>query len=108
MPRPSLLAFFAHPDDEAFSCGGTLAAAASRQIDVTVACATRGEGGTARDDPTSTDLAERRTDELTRSCVALGVEPPLFLDLPDGGLASCRDELGTRLERLLEDVGVSA
>ena len=34
--RPSLLAFFAHPDDEAFSCGGTLAAAASRGIDVTV------------------------------------------------------------------------
>ena len=31
MSRPSLLAFFAHSDDEAFSCGGTLAAATARR-----------------------------------------------------------------------------
>ena len=40
-----LLAIFAHPDDEVFSCGGTLARAAAEGHDVHLICATRGEEG---------------------------------------------------------------
>lgn len=97
----SLLAFFAHPDDEAFSCGGTLAAATSRRIEVTVVCATRGERGRDRDGSSQVDLATRRTDELARSCQVLGAKPPRFLDLADAELATHRGTLGTRLGRLL-------
>jgi len=103
MSRPTLLAFFAHPDDEAFSCSGTLALAASRQIDVIVACATRGERGQARDGQAG-DLASRRSDELARSCQVLGARAPRFLDLPDGELAAHRDTLEARLADLLQAI----
>ncbi len=38
-----LLAVFAHPDDETFGPGGTLARYAAEGVDVHYACATRGE-----------------------------------------------------------------
>ena len=41
----NLLAIFAHPDDESFSCGGTLAKAAAAGHNVHLICATRGEEG---------------------------------------------------------------
>ena len=40
-----LLAIFAHPDDEVFSCGGTLARYADEGHQVSLICATRGEEG---------------------------------------------------------------
>ncbi len=40
-----LLAIFAHPDDESFSCGGTLARYADAGASVHLICATRGEEG---------------------------------------------------------------
>ena len=40
-----LLAIFAHPDDEVFSCGGTLSRYADEGYQVSLICATRGEEG---------------------------------------------------------------
>ncbi len=40
-----LLAVFAHPDDESFFCGGTLAKYASMGHGVYLVCATRGSKG---------------------------------------------------------------
>jgi LmbE family N-acetylglucosaminyl deacetylase len=40
-----LLAVLAHPDDETFGMGGTLALYARRGVDVHLICATRGEVG---------------------------------------------------------------
>ncbi len=93
-PEPTLLAIFAHPDDEAFAAGGTLAAMASRGVRVVVVSATRGEAGKITD-PTLTidDLGKQREHELRQACVELGIEPPLFLDYHDSG----------RLERLRTD-----
>lgn len=105
---PSLVAFFAHPDDEAFGCGGTLAAAAGRGMEVTVVCATRGEAGQALDGTPRGGLAERRSDELHRSCAALGVGPPRILDLPDGGLAENRGPLRARLGDALREIAPAA
>ncbi len=40
-----LLAVLAHPDDESFGTGGTLALYARRGVEVHLVCATRGEAG---------------------------------------------------------------
>ena len=44
MKRPSLVAIFAHPDDEAFGPAGTLKIY-SKTHDIHLICATRGEAG---------------------------------------------------------------
>jgi len=41
----AILAVFAHPDDEGFGCGGTLAMLAARGARVTLVCATNGDVG---------------------------------------------------------------
>ncbi|MDP3046330.1 MAG: PIG-L family deacetylase, partial [Chloroflexota bacterium] len=46
-----VLIIVAHPDDETICAGGTMALLASRGVDVTVACSTRGEGGVSGDPP---------------------------------------------------------
>lgn len=84
--QPSLLAVFAHPDDEAFSSGGTLAHYAERGVKVTLACATRGEAG-KQTDPNLTveDLGKKREEELREACRVLGIPGPVFLDYHDSG-----------------------
>jgi LmbE family N-acetylglucosaminyl deacetylase len=81
---PSLLAIYAHPDDEVFHGGGMLAHLAARGVRVVLACATRGEAGKPHKSvqPVS-DLAALRTRELERSCEILGIEPPVFLGFHD-------------------------
>ena len=86
----SLLAIFAHPDDEAFRCGGTLALLARRGVRVHVLCATRGEAGVPG--LTAQQAGQVRERELLCSCRVLGIEPPHFLDYQDGTLAQVDDE----------------
>jgi N-acetyl-1-D-myo-inositol-2-amino-2-deoxy-alpha-D-glucopyranoside deacetylase len=83
----SLLAIFAHPDDEAFGLGGTLAKAAAQGADVQLICATRGEAGKIMhpDIAPDSNVAEVREQELNDACQALGIKPPLFLDYQDSG-----------------------
>ena len=45
----TLLAVFAHPDDESFACGGTLTRYESQGVRVVSICATRGEVGMISD-----------------------------------------------------------
>lgn len=82
----ALLAVFAHPDDEALRCGGTLARAAAQGVHVTLACLTRGEAG-RNTDPSLGDvnLPAAREQELRDACVHLGIQPPRFLDYHDSG-----------------------
>ena len=67
---------------------GLLDLAAGGGARVHLVCATRGEQGVdwAAGDPPR-HLASVRSEELARSCLALGAEPPRFLDLRDGELA---------------------
>jgi N-acetyl-1-D-myo-inositol-2-amino-2-deoxy-alpha-D-glucopyranoside deacetylase len=85
-----LLAIVPHPDDEAYSIGGTLALAARNGVEVHVLCATRGEGGQSSDPAARSpeQIAAVRMDEMTAACRILGTRPPIFLDYPDGGLAA--------------------
>lgn len=84
MPH-TLLAFHAHPDDEALLTSGTLARAVAEGHRVVIAVATDGELGL-----TSTDFAEdlghRRLDELHASAEALGVHRVEWLGWADSGM----------------------
>ncbi len=92
---PALLAVFAHPDDETYRTGGTLAILARRGVHVQVLTATRGQAGSCGDPPLCTpkDLAAMREDELNCACSALGIEPPILLDYQDGHLAEADPEI---------------
>lgn len=88
---PRLVAVFAHPDDETFLAGGTLATYAGRGWDVRLVCATRGEAG-KRGPYASLSMAAFaavRAAELAAACDALGIGPPRFLECPDGGVTAC-------------------
>ena len=83
----TLLALYAHPDDEAFGTGGTLARYAAEGHAVHLICATRGESGKITDpdiDP-NTDKGKLREGELKDACAALGINAPIFLDYHDSG-----------------------
>lgn len=83
---PTLLAVFAHPDDEAFSVGGTLTHYARRGVRVVLACATRGEAGKITvPGMTVDDLGQQREQELREACRALEIPEPVFLDYHDSG-----------------------
>ena len=89
MTRLTLLAVFAHPDDEAFSIGGTLSRYAAEGVDVHLVSATRGEAGEIRDPKLATkaNLPQVREKELRCACETYGIHPPQFLDYVDGQLA---------------------
>ncbi len=82
----SLLAIFAHPDDEAIMTGGTLAFYARRGVEVNALCATRGEWGTGGglSPAVRKNLAAVREGELREACKILGANLLGFLDCPDG------------------------
>ena len=80
----SVLAVFAHPDDELFHAGATLAWLAERGARVTLACATKGEAGKAHPSvgPVG-DLGALRAEELRAACAVLGIDAPRFLGFHD-------------------------
>ena len=90
----TLLAVFAHPDDEVFRCGGTLALLAQRGGRVQLLTATRGEAGSCGHPPLCLpeELGTVREHELRCSCAALGIDPPILLDYRDGTLADVDEE----------------
>lgn len=82
-----ILAYFAHPDDETFGVGGTLALYAAEGHQVTVVCATDGDSGLNRLDENDTGrLAELRTEELRAACRQLGVREPIMIGYRDSGM----------------------
>lgn len=85
---PVLLAVLAHPDDETFGMGGTLALYAKRGAKVHLVCATRGESGDV--DPKYleeyTSIADRRVTELKCAAGILGLTEVHFMDYRDSGM----------------------
>jgi N-acetylglucosamine malate deacetylase 2 len=94
MTSVNLLAVFAHPDDETFRCGGTLALLAQHGVRVQVLAATRGQAGSRGDPPLCTpeELPAVRENELRCACAALGIQPPILLDYQDGQLSKVDPE----------------
>ncbi|WKZ49107.1 MAG: PIG-L family deacetylase [Anaerolineales bacterium] len=89
----TILAVLAHPDDETFGLGGTLALYAQRGYDTYYVCATRGEVGAADEEFMKgfKDTAEMRTDELMRAAKILGLKDVFFLGYRDSGMAGPED-----------------
>jgi dephospho-CoA kinase len=73
--RPhALLAVFAHPDDETYGPGPTLARYADAGLDVHLVCATGGEAAQHRAGHADPDrLRRHREGELREACLVLGV-----------------------------------
>ncbi|MBI4283555.1 MAG: PIG-L family deacetylase [Chloroflexi bacterium] len=73
--RRGLLACLAHPDDETFGCGGSLARCAAEGIQVHLVCATLGEVGEISDPSLASreTLPQVREEELRCACRALGI-----------------------------------
>jgi LmbE family N-acetylglucosaminyl deacetylase len=88
-----LLAVLAHPDDESFGMGGTLAYYARQGVSVYLICATRGEVGDV--DPRFLEgfhsIAERRESELRCAAGILGLAGVIFLDYRDSGMPGSPD-----------------
>jgi len=83
----SLVAVFAHPDDESLACGGLLALCADEGMRVSLVCATRGEDGADQSgDETGELLSVRRARELSAAADILGIENVVLLDFEDGML----------------------
>jgi LmbE family N-acetylglucosaminyl deacetylase len=96
---------FAHPDDDTFGVGGSLALHSDAEIELTVILATSGEAGLIADASLATreTLASVREAEGLASWRALGLEPDLrFLRHPDGGLSRTpREQLVAEVRDLL-------
>jgi len=88
MSTPTLMAIFAHPDDEAFGTGGTLTRYAAEGCDVHLVTATRGEAGEIATPGLAipANLPQVREQELRCACEIYGIHPPQFLDYVDGQL----------------------
>ncbi|MCY9665684.1 PIG-L family deacetylase [Paenibacillus alginolyticus] len=103
-----LLAVFAHPDDESFICGGTLAKYASEGVDITLVSATRGEMGRRMGNPpylNRESMAAAREMELRQACESLGIQQLLFLDIRDKTVEFAdEDSLTARIAALINEV----
>jgi LmbE family N-acetylglucosaminyl deacetylase len=101
-----LLGVFAHPDDEVFCAGGTLAAWAERGSQTMVLSATQGEAGQIQDARAATrqTLGAVRERELLAACARLGVGRVTCLDYADGTLADVAlDELAAAVAEAIRD-----
>jgi LmbE family N-acetylglucosaminyl deacetylase len=116
--RLCLLAILAHPDDESFGTGGTLARYSAEGVDVHVCIATDGAAGSY--DPELLEgygtLAERRAEELRRAVAVLGATLHT-LPYRDSGMQNTPDnnhpdslfqahiaEVACRLVRLIREI----
>jgi len=102
-----LAAVYAHPDDDTYSLGGTLALHQGN-IDYTLIVATSGEAGAISDPSlaTANTLAQVREQEERDAVDAVGAGQATinFLRYPDGGLAQVpRGELAGRIADLLRE-----
>jgi mycothiol S-conjugate amidase len=83
---------YAHPDDEVFATGGTIALAAQQGVDVTLVLATGGEEGEVvnpemRGIVSLSDLPTVRQEELACSQTTLGIKRVVRLGYRDSGMA---------------------
>ena len=88
MRQLTLMAVFAHPDDEAFGTGGTLTKYAAEGCDVYLVTATHGEAGQIAEPDLATpaNLPYVREQELRCACEIYGIHPPRFLNYQDSQL----------------------
>jgi LmbE family N-acetylglucosaminyl deacetylase len=89
----TLLAVFAHPDDESFGPGGTLAQYAAEGVDVWLVCGTDGDVGTVDAAMLAgyASTAQLRAAELCCAAQTLGLKGVDWLGYRDSGMAGSPD-----------------
>jgi LmbE family N-acetylglucosaminyl deacetylase len=83
----SFVLLLAHPDDETFFAGGTIAQCAAEGVRVGLLCATRGERGSTGGLSTIEELPRVREAELREAARILGIAEVEFLPFEDQQLA---------------------
>lgn len=97
----TILAVWAHPDDETYCAGGILAAAIQNGQRVICVTATRGEKGVQDVKRWPADkLATIRTQEMKKACATLGITEHHWLAYKDG---ECR-QAGDAGEALIREI----
>jgi LmbE family N-acetylglucosaminyl deacetylase len=100
--RQTVVAVFAHPDDEAFGPSGTLAKLAKTN-DVYILTATGGEAGQNSLQKSEKKLPDIRKQELLDAAKILGVKKVYFLGFTDGTLSnSLYHKLAAKIEKKLK------
>lgn len=104
--KQNILVVLAHPDDESFICGGTLAHYAALGHAIILLCATRGEMGRRLGIPplaTRETLPQVREAELREACSALGVPDLRLMGLRDKTLDYyVPEDLAARIRPVIE------
>jgi len=104
----TLIFIGAHPDDESFGVGGTLAQYAAAGVKVYYICATRGEAGEVPAEMLQgfTSIADLRSHELKCAAEIIGLTDVIYLGYRDSGMAGTADNnhpqalVGTQLEKV--------
>lgn len=98
-PDAAMLVVAPHPDDETLGTGGLIRAQRLRGLDVSIAAVTDGEKAYTD----AKGLAAVRRVEQAEAVACLGVksEKIVRFGLPDGGVASCEQELAEMLMPLV-------
>lgn len=84
--KKKLLLVLAHPDDESFVSGGTIAKYSQLGWQIGLICATKGEAGDRGLYEEDIQLAEIRSQELNAAASVLGISSLSFLPFSDGKL----------------------
>lgn len=100
----TILAIWAHPDDETYLAGGVMAAARAAGQRVVCASATAGEAGASDPAWPPARLARARRWEAAAAMAALGVAEHSVHDLPDGALAEHERQGRAWVAGLLDEV----
>jgi LmbE family N-acetylglucosaminyl deacetylase len=91
-PAPArVMAVHAHPDDQEFTVGGTLAKWARAGSEIITICITSGDSGSnEKTDPNMSkdEMVSVREEEQRNACRVLGIQEVVFLRYPDGMLQS--------------------
>ncbi|HEY42414.1 MAG TPA: GlcNAc-PI de-N-acetylase [Anaerolineae bacterium] len=95
LPNRRLLAVLAHPDDESFGPGGTLALYARSGVDVHLICATSGEAGDVQPEflQDYDQVRQLRLAELQCATAILGLADVHLLGYRDSGMPGSPDNL---------------
>jgi LmbE family N-acetylglucosaminyl deacetylase len=97
---PGLVVVAPHPDDETLGLGATAAHLAAAGVEVQVVSVSDGGAGGASD---RRRLVATRRNEITAATTLLGLDTPVFLNLPDGELVHHEASIADSLVRVLHD-----
>ncbi|MDO8269643.1 MAG: PIG-L deacetylase family protein [Candidatus Levybacteria bacterium] len=98
----TIVGIFAHPDDESFGPGGTLAKLAKTN-DVYIICVTGGGAGQNARTKTTRKLSEIRKEEYRNAAKILGVKKSHCLEYEDGTLSnSLYHEIAHKIESIVK------